>query len=143
MFAGGFSGAFAAPLGAAGHVGPVSAQRMLLRGFPVEIGGDSGAHWVRVGSRKLVGPAGKVYAFRSADSAAVWLSINAQLAARELSISETMPEVARALWYAKKRVQMVRIAGAVIDAAARCKSPEIAAALVAESNFCFGKWGGG
>lgn len=142
MFAGGFSCAFAVPLGAAGHVGPVSAQRMLLRGFPVEIGGAAGAHWVRLGARKLIGPAGKVFAFGSSGSANVWLSINEQLAAREVSISAEMPAMARALWYAKKRVQMVRIAGAVVDAAARCKSPEIAAALIAESNFCLEKWGG-
>lgn len=140
MFGGGVSGAFVRPLGAAGYVGPVSAQRMLLRGFPVEIGGVDGAKWVRVGSRKLIGPAGKVFAFRSLDSAAVWLSINAQLAVREREISGSMVPAARVLWLAKKRAQLDRIGAAVIDAAARCKSTAIAAALVAESDFCFGKW---
>lgn len=141
MFSGAFCGAFVVPLGASGYVGPVSAQRMLLRGFPVEVGGDSGAHWVRVGSRKLIGPAGKVFSFRSLDSAAVWLSINAQLAAREKLISETMPEISRAFWYEKKRVQMVRIVGAVVNAAARCRDASIQGALIAESNFCAAKWG--
>lgn len=142
MFAAGFAPqAFAVPLGAAGYVGPVSAQRMLLRGFPVEVGGEAGAHWLKVGGRVLIGPAGKVYAFRSADSAAVWLSVNTQLAARERAIAETLPEAAREVWLTKKRAQLLRISGAVIDAAARCKSPQVAAALVAESNFCLDKWG--
>lgn len=140
-FSSGFSAAFLLPLGASGFVGPISAQRMLLRGFPVEVGGAPGIHWVRVGSRKLIGPAGKVFAFRSLDSASVWLSINGQLAAREKSIWDAMQEPARVLWLAKKRAQLERIAGAVIDAAARQKVPGVVPAMVAESDFCLSKWG--
>ena len=140
MFGPGFSqDAFAVALGAAGYIGPVSASLEVARGVVADYQGGG----LVVGSRKLIGPAGKVFSFRNAEAAAYWVSVNVGARLREASYLQTLPEAQRAAWVEAKRAKLAVIAGRVLDAAARCDSDDIRAALVAESWVLLGRFGDG
>lgn len=127
----------AAALGAGGFIGPVSAQLALLRGAAAVF--DAGG--LLIGGRRLIGPAGKVFAFSGAAAAGVWAAINLQRATRELELWAAMDAAAAAAFRARKRAEMARIAAAVVAAAGRMSDAARAAALVAESDFLLVKWG--
>lgn len=127
----------AAALGAGGFIGPVSAQLALLRGAAAVF--DAGG--LLIGGKRLIGPAGKVFAFSGAAAAGVWAAINLQRATREIELWAAMDAAAAAAFRARKQAEMARIAAAVVAAAGRLGDAARAAALVAESDFLLIKWG--
>lgn len=142
VVSGGFSSAFAsnfAGVGAAvsvGFVGPMRAQAALV----------NGAAWARVGGglvvggRVLIGPAGKVYAFASAETAARWANNAKGAGEREAVIIAGLDPDLAAAWKARKRAKLAVIAGRLADAAAKQADAEKRAALIAESDYCLTKW---
>lgn len=102
----------------------------------VEMAGNS----LRIGGAVLIGPAGKVFEFRSRETAEKWAASAVKVAASERSIAARVsPEVAAA-YAAKKRENLSAIAGQVALAAARQSDAAKRAALLAESAFCLAKW---
>lgn len=143
MVSGGFSSAFASSFAGAGAVvqdgfiGPMRAQDALV----------NGAAWARVGGglliggALLIGPAGKVYAFASADTAARWANNAKGAGEREAVIIAGLSPDLREAWKERKRAKLAVIAGRLADAAARQTDAEKRAALIAESDYCLSKWG--
>ena len=127
----------AAALGAAGFIGPVSAAVALARGDTAEFSADG----LRVGGALLIGPAGKVYAFQSAATAARWVELNRGRPGREWALIAGLDAQRSAVAKERKAATLAAIAGQVVSAAGRCGDPARAAALIAESNFCLNKWG--
>lgn len=127
----------AVALPGAGYIGPVMAQLALVRGAAAVFGGGA----LSIGGAVLVGPAGKVFNFSASGSADYWVIINRARGVREVELLAALDPAAAAVWLEKKRAQLAKIAAAVVNAAARCQDPAIAAALVAESGFCLSKWG--
>lgn len=141
--AGGFSSAFAlafAGRGAVesvGFIGPMRAQAAIV----------GGAAWVFddgrliVGGAVLIGPAGKVFAFASEETAARWVENASNIGAREAALRASLPVPALASWAVKKREKLAVIAARVVAAAARQADEAKRAALLAESDYCLSKWG--
>lgn len=142
-FVGGFSGGFSSNFAgrgavvSVGYIGPMRAQAALV----------NGAAWLRsgsglmIGGALLIGPAGKVFAFASAETAARWADNAKGAGEREaLIISSLAPELAAA-WKARKREKLAVIAGRVVAAAAKQGDEAKRAALLEESDYCLSKWG--
>ena len=112
-FALAFSAAFRwRPLG---YIGPLSAQAALMGGAGWRLYGSG----LAVDDLLLIGPAGKVYAFASKSTATRWAENAAGAGPREAQILASLtPE----------------------RAAARSSSEAVRAALIAESDYCLGKW---
>lgn len=147
MFSAAFSQSFAggvrlplawaiAPL-PAGKVGTLLAQVALLRGEVAVLSGDGR---LVIAGRDLVGPAGKVYAFASPESAAMWRDIAEQRSRRELELASGMGESRRAVWLARKRRQLEFDAARRIERAQHVADAGIRAALIADAGFALEKW---
>lgn len=139
---GAFASAFAAcfagrgAVGSGGYIGPVMAQAALAGGAAWSVSGSA----LVVGGARLIGPAGKVFAFASPLTAQKW-AINAGVVGRREAelLASIDPGVAEN-WRAGKRARLAVIAARLIDAAARQADAEKRAALVAESTYCLSKW---
>lgn len=134
QFAGVFAGVGALPAG--GYIGPVSAQQALADGAPWSVVGSA----LLIGGRRLIGPAGKVYAFASAGTAAKWAIGAAAVPVREAQIIAGLPVSVAAAWKAAKRARLEIVAARVVDAAARMPDDAKRAALIEEAGFLLGKW---
>lgn len=121
----------------AAYVGPLVAQVWLARGENASLQSDGSAF---VGSGRLMGAAGKVFAFSSPGSLAMWVAITRARAIREVELAESMTPESRAAWLLKKRAALEKAARNRINAAARQTDPEIVAALVADADFAALKW---
>lgn len=137
-FAGAFSGAFAGVGGAVGvqYIGPMSAQRAIVQGAAVVVSGSG----LMIGGKRLIGPAGKTFAFRSADSAALWVENARNIGLREADLIPGIAAAAALAWKEKKREKLAVIAGRVVDAAARQHDDAKRAALLLEADYCLSKW---
>lgn len=122
--------------GAAGYIGPVSAQLDLLRGAVVAY--ENGT--LKIGGKILIGPAGKVFAFSTKSAADLWEAINTKRAERDLELMAGLPADASAVYRARKKAALDTVGVMVVAASARCADQSRAAALIAESNWCFAKW---
>lgn len=135
MFSSAFSSAFAGAVQIR-YIGPAMAQAALA----------AGAAWAARGSALLIdgavliGPAGKVYAFRSDDTRQAWAENAAAVAVREAAIIAALPEDRAALWKLKKRAKLAVVAGRLVTAAARQGDAAKRAALLADSGFLLDKW---
>jgi hypothetical protein len=137
MFSSAFSSAFVRPAVESGEfIGPMSAQAALVDGAAVVLSGAG----LLIGGKKLIGPAGKVFAFKSAESAAVWVANAAAAGLREQDLIAHIDPVTAAEWKVKKRKKLAVIAGRLVDAAARQSDVAKRAALLAESDYCLSKW---
>lgn len=119
-----------------GFIGPLSAQAALMGGAGWRLWGSG----LVVGDSLLIGPAGKVYAFASAETATRWAENAAGAGQREAQIIASLPADRAAAWRAKKRANLEVIAGRVVAAAARSSNEAVRAALIAESDFVLSKW---
>lgn len=142
-FVGGFSGGFSSNFSgrgavvSAGFIGPMRAQAALVNGA-ASVRAGSG---LMIGGALLIGPAGKVFAFASAETAARWADNAKGAGEREALIISSLAPEAAAAWKARKREKLAVIAGRLLEAAARQHDAEKRAALVAESDYCLSKWG--
>ena len=136
-FSGAFSGAFLRVTKSKGYICPVSAQRALLSGAAAVY--DSGG--LLIGGARLIGPAGKIFAFSSAENADMWAEINRARAARELELMAGLSAAAAGVYRARKAAALAKISAAVLTAAARQSDKSKQAALIAEAEFCEKKWG--
>jgi len=121
----------------AAYVGPLVAQVWLARGENASLQADGSAF---VGSGRIIGAAGKVFAFSSPGSLEMWAAITRARAIREVELAESMAAESRAAWLVKKRAALEKAARNRINAAARQTDPEIVAALVADAEFAAVKW---
>lgn len=139
-FAGAFAGVFAGRGAAVGlsYIGPMVAQRALVDGASVVLSRAG----LLIGGRLLIGPAGKVYAFKSAESAALWVDNARNIGLREADLIPRIAAAAAGAWKEKKRAKLAVIAGRVVDAAARQRDEKKREALLAEADYCLAKWGG-
>ena len=122
--------------GAGGYIGPVSAQLDLLRGASAVY--QNGA--LKIGGKILIGPAGKVFAFSTKSAADLWAAINTKRAERDLELMAGLPADASAVYRARKKAALDTVGVQVVAASARCADQSRAAALIAESDWCFAKW---
>lgn len=138
-FASAFAGCFAGLTvdSVVAYVGPMRAQQLLT----------DGAAWAVVGSglyvagKRLIGPAGKVFAFASPATADKWARNAGLVGLRERQVLAEIEADTAAAWKARKRDALAIIAGRVVDAAARASDDAKRAALIDEANYCFDKWG--
>lgn len=141
-FASAFAGCFAGRGGAVvvpvGFIGPMRAQAVLTDGGAWSVLGSG----LVVGGALLIGPAGKVFAFASPESAARWVDNAKNIGVRERALALEIAAAAVASWRAKKREKLAVIAGRLVDAAARQYDEAKRAALLAESDYCLAKWAG-
>lgn len=135
MFSSAFSSAFAGV--ARSYIGPVMAQAALVAGAAWEYR----AGGLLIDGKQLIGPAGKVFKFASAETAARWVEAQQYIGGKERDLLNTINPAAAALWKARKREKLEIIAARVVDAAARMSDAGKRAALVAESGFLLSKWG--
>ena len=139
--AGGFSGAFSVAFlrvtKSGGYICPVSAQRALLSGAAAVYDGGG----LLIGGARLIGPAGKIFEFSSAENADMWAEINRARAARELELMAGLSAAAAGVYRARKAAALAKISKAVLTAAARQSDKSKQAALIAEAEFCEKKWG--
>lgn len=135
MFSSAFSSAFAGRA-VAGYIGPVMAQAALADGAAARASGSG----LLIGGKRLIGPAGKVYAFKSPASAATWAenAKGAELRARALVAGDP---VKLAAFIERKRAALAVIADRVTAAALKVPDDGRRAALLAEAGFCLVKWG--
>lgn len=134
MFSGAFSSAFVRPV--VEYVGPMRAQAAIVAGGSVVLSGAG----LLIDGKRLIGPAGKVYAFKSTASAAVWVDNARGAGLREAALISTIAPETAAAWKAKKREKLALIASRLVDAAARQADEKKRAALIAESSYCLAKW---
>lgn len=137
MFSGAFSGAFAKFRAPVVCVAPMRAQAALVAGAAWSVEGSR----LFIGGALLIGPAGKVFAFRSAETAARWVDNASNIGAREVELIAAIAPEAAALWKAKKRVKLAVIAGRLVEAAGRTHDTAKRAALLADSDYALSKWG--
>lgn len=121
----------------ASHAGTLLAQVALVRGGVFEASNDGGA---TIDGRGMVGPAGKVYAFASLESAESWRVIAESRARREMELACAMDAGRRAAWLAKKRARLASDAARRIDRAAQIVDGGIKAAVIADAGFALSKW---
>lgn len=133
MFSSSFSRAFCAGLE---YIGPTMAQAALVAGAAIERRGAA----LLIGGRWLIGPAGKVYQFASAESCAVWVDNAIGAAQREAEIIAALDADRRAAWIEKKRKKLETVASRVVNSAAKINDAAKRAALLDESNYCLSKW---
>lgn len=139
----GFSSAFSSPFAgvvgdySAGYIGPMKAQAALVAGAGWMVSGSR----LIVGGKVLIGPAGKVFAFGSPESAARWVANAVRVGQSEANLRGSLDAAALASWAAKKREKLAVIAGRVVAAAAKQGDEAKRAALLAESDYCLSKWG--
>jgi len=135
----GFSSTFAANFAgvAPDYIGPTMAQAALVGGAAWSVSGDG----LEVSGKRLIGPAGKTFAFSSNDNAARWVDNAKNIGSRERSLIAEIAPGAAAAWKAKKREKLAVIAERVINAAARQADEAKRAALIAEAGFLLSKWG--
>ena len=139
MFSAAFSSAFAGVAGGSvglGYVCPMTAQAALANGAGWAMVGDA----VKIGGAYLIGQAGKLFAFVSPESAAAWVENARNIGIRERSLIAGIDPAAAVLWKARKREKLARIAGYVVNAAARQHDSERRAALLVEADLCLSKW---
>lgn len=136
MFSAAFSSAFAGVASGIAYVGPMRAQQLLTDGAEWAVSGSG----LLVAGKRLIGPAGKVFAFASPDNAALWVENARNIGTRERALIASIAPGAAAAWKAKKREKLAVIAGRVIDAAARQHDAAKQAALLAEADYCLAKW---
>ena len=134
MWSSAFSSAFRVSV--SGYVCPMMAQALLTDGAAWSVSGSR----LAIGGAWLIGPAGKVYAFKSPESAAVWVANAAAAGLRERDLIAHIDPVTAVAWKAKKRAKLAIIAGRLVDAAARQADEAKRAALLAESDYCLSKW---
>lgn len=134
MFSSAFAFAFVQPLGA--YVCPMMAQDALVDGALWAQAGSG----VRIGGALLIGPAGKLFAFASPETAARWVENARVVGLAERALMETIEPATAAAWKAKKREKLAIIAGRVVNAAARQADALRRAALLAEADFALAKW---
>jgi hypothetical protein len=134
MFSSAFASAFVRPVG--GYIGPMRAQAALMAGAWYRVQGSA----LLIEGARLVGPAGKVYAFASEATAEKWAENAAGAGQREAAIIAGLDADAAAAWKARKRAKLAVIAGRLVDAAARQHDAAKRAALLAESDLCLSKW---
>lgn len=135
MFSAALSSAFAGR--SAGCIGPMMAQAALVDGAAWRLVGHSAV----IGSRVLIGPAGKTYAFSSPESAAKWASHTAAAGTRQQTVIDGLGAVERAKWITSKRAKLQILAGRLVKAAEKEPDAKKRAALIAESDYCLAKWG--
>ena len=135
---GGFSSAFASEFAgvAVEYVGPMRAQAALAAGEAWAMSG----HGLLIGGKLLIGPAGKVYAFASLETAGRWVENAKNIGEREVALRASLALPALASWSAKKREKLAVIAARLVAAAARQADEAKRAALLAESDYCLSKW---
>lgn len=141
--AGGFSSAFALPFAgvnpsASGYIGPCMAQAALAAGEAWYVSGSA----LVIDGKRLIGPAGKVYAFASEETAEKWALSAALVPVREAQIIASIPQATAEAWKAAKRTRLEVIAAQVVSAAAKTDDDDKRAALVAEAGYLLGKWAG-
>lgn len=140
---GGFASVFALPFAGvnqpeSGYIGPCMAQAALA----------AGAAWSVVGSalvidgKRLIGPAGKVYAFANKTTAEKWALSAALVPVREAQIVAGLPAATAEAWKAAKRTRLEVIAARVVGAAAKTADADKRAALIEEAGYLLGKWSG-
>ena len=129
-----FSSAFANGLGV--YVCPMMAQAALADGAAWGMVGDG----VQIGGALLIGPAGKLFAFASPETAARWVENARVVGLAERALMATIEPATAAAWKAKKREKLAIIAGRVVNAAARQADALRRAALLAEADFALAKW---
>ena len=93
-----------------------------------------------VAGRRLIGPAGKVFAFASPETAGRWVDNAKNIGIRERALIASIDPAAAAIWKAKKREKLAVIAARVVSAAARVSEEKRRAALIAEADYCLSKW---
>ena len=135
MFSSAFSSAFCGLKG--GYIGPMKAQAALVGGAGWMVSGSR----LIVGGKVLIGPAGKVFAFGSPESAARWVANAVRVGQSEANLRGSLDAAALASWAEKKREKLAVIAGRVVAAAAKQGDEAKRAALLAESEYCLSKWG--
>lgn len=142
--AGGFASVFALPFAGvgpaqeAGYIGPCMAQAALAAGADWRVSGSE----LVIDGKRLIGPAGKVYAFASAATAEKWAVSAALVPVREAQIIASLPAATAEAWKAAKRTRLEVIAAQVVSAAARTADADKRAALIAEAGYLLGKWAG-
>lgn len=134
MFSSRFSSAFAASVQ---FIGPMLAQKALVDGAAWALVGS----FVEIGGKRLIGPAGKIYAFASVESAGRWIEHTRAAGIRQITIVDGMSLAVSEKWKAAKREKLAVVAGRLVEAAARQQSSAKRAALLAESDYCLTKWG--
>lgn len=140
--AGGFSSAFALPFAgveavpASGYIGPCMAQAALAAGAAWYVSGSA----LVIDGKRLIGPAGKVYAFASEATAEKWALSAALVPVREAQIIASIPHATAEAWKATKRTRLEVIAAQVVSAAAKTADADKRAALIAEAGYLLGKW---
>ena len=118
------------------YIGPTMAQAALVDGAAWSVVGDG----LEIAGKRLIGPAGKTFAFSSADNAARWVDNAKTIGARERSLmAEISPDAAEA-WKERKRAKLEVISYRVLEAAGRQSDQAKMAALVEESWFLIFKW---
>jgi len=134
MFSSAFSFAFVQP--SAAYVCPMMAQAALADGVPWALAGSG----VQIGGALLIGPAGKLFAFASPETAERWVENARVVGLAERALMATIEPATAAAWKAKKREKLAVIAGRVVNAAARQGDALRRAALLAEADFALAKW---
>lgn len=139
MFSSAFSSAFAkGPAEAGGYIGPCMAQAALAGGAAWYVSGSA----LVIDGKRLIGPAGKVYAFASAATAEKWALSAALVPVREAQIIASIPQATAEAWKAAKRTRLEVVAARVVSAAAKTDDADKRAALIAEAGYLLGKWAG-
>lgn len=136
MFSCAFSSAFTGLFAPVVYIGPMRAQAALVGGAAWSVSGSR----LTIGGAVLIGPAGKVFAFASPETAARWVDNAANIGAREVALIASIAPEAAAIWKAKKRVKLAVIAGRLVEAAGRMPDAEKRAALLSESSYALSKW---
>lgn len=126
----------AAALPSSGYIGPVMAQLALLRGAAAVY--DAGG--LLIGGARLIGPAGKVFAFSSQGAADLWAAINKARGLREVELMAALDVDKAAVYRGRKAAALEKIGAAVVNAAGRMADAARRAALLAESSWCLVKW---
>src|SRR5574343_63355 len=140
----GFSRAFSAAFAgvrsqqpAAVYICPLMAQAALADGAAWGMVGDG----VQIGGKLLIGPAGKLYAFASPETAARWVENARTVGLAERALMATIPAATAAGWKAKKREKLAIMAGRLVGSALRQGDSMRRAAMLAEADFALAKWG--
>lgn len=139
--AAGFASCFAASFAGlgvpvAGYIGPCMAQAALAGGAAWSVVGSA----LVVDGRRLIGPAGKVYAFASSQTAEKWAINAGVIGRREVDLLASIDSSVAENWKAGKRARLALVAALLVDAALLQADSAKRAALIAESTYCLSKW---
>ena len=122
---------------AVGCVGPCMARAALAGGATWSVVGSA----LVVDGRRLIGPAGKVYAFASHKTAEKWAINAGVIGRREVDLLASIDSSVAENWKAGKRARLALVAALLVDAALLQADSAKRAALIAESTYCLSKWG--